>query len=154
MLAYFLTTVRNQTMSLTHSIHSNFQANIISLSMQQIIDDLPIHTVDISINNVIHRNRNITLADPSFHEPGPIDMLIGADLFWIVFCEGKTDLSKDNPYLKNSVFGWIVSGGIYAHSVSVCNLSKQLSIRNTFKNFGKLRNFITTRPRLILTNKP
>ncbi|XP_062556832.1 uncharacterized protein LOC134221659 [Armigeres subalbatus] len=48
---------------------------------------------------------DIVLADPSFGEPGPIDMIIGAE-----FAAGSMKLSDDGPTLQETVFGWIVSG--------------------------------------------
>ncbi|XP_059046626.1 uncharacterized protein LOC131842124 [Achroia grisella] len=54
---------------------------------------------------------NIQLADPYYYESQNIDILIGADLFWDLLCEGKMRLSN-GPFLQNTKLGWIVSGPI------------------------------------------
>ncbi|XP_062531657.1 uncharacterized protein LOC134201239 isoform X1 [Bombyx mori] len=54
---------------------------------------------------------NIRLADPDFLGSRPIDILIGADLFWDLLGEGKIRL-PNGPYLQNTSLGWIISGPI------------------------------------------
>ncbi|KAH8240250.1 hypothetical protein KR026_003143, partial [Drosophila bipectinata] len=53
---------------------------------------------------------NIKLADPLFHKPQRIDILLGADTFFELLKEGKFKQETYGPILQNSVFGWIVSG--------------------------------------------
>ncbi|KAH8341780.1 hypothetical protein KR074_009122, partial [Drosophila pseudoananassae] len=53
---------------------------------------------------------NIKLADPLFHKPQRIDILLGADAFFELLKEGKFKQETYGPVLQNSVFGWIVSG--------------------------------------------
>ncbi|KAF2891508.1 hypothetical protein ILUMI_14664 [Ignelater luminosus] len=53
---------------------------------------------------------NIKLADPTFYQPGPIDMIIGANLFWELLCIDQ--IKRNNqPLLQKTKLGWIVSGG-------------------------------------------
>ncbi|XP_050675189.1 uncharacterized protein LOC126972453 [Leptidea sinapis] len=65
---------------------------------------------------------NIKLADPSFHISAPIDILMGADVFWDVICSKSIDLGKHYPKLQQTKLGWLVSGTL--------NTNKNLSLKN------------------------
>ncbi|XP_058840818.1 uncharacterized protein LOC131696289 [Topomyia yanbarensis] len=56
--------------------------------------------------------RGLMLADPKFHEPSRIDMLIGAEIFFELIQEGKITLSTDLPMFQDSLLGWLVSGSV------------------------------------------
>ncbi|XP_062539286.1 uncharacterized protein LOC134207596 [Armigeres subalbatus] len=68
---------------------------------------LPISPVKVSRLKI---PTDIVLADPSFGEPGPIDMIIGAEFYLDLLAAGSMKLSDDGPTLQETVFGWIVSG--------------------------------------------
>ena len=52
----------------------------------------------------------IRLADPKFDEPNRIDVIIGAEVYYQLLLEGFVELGPSLPILKETVFGWIVSG--------------------------------------------
>lgn len=81
---------------------------------------------------------NITLADASFAQPGPIDVLIGADLFWGLLCIGQIRLGSGLPVLQKTVFGWVISGPINTNNNGVntfCNFSKNEDVQNQLAKF-------------------
>jgi len=53
---------------------------------------------------------HLAMADPNFDKPGPVDMLIGADLYPQVMENGKVVVRKDCPAAFNTIFGWIIIG--------------------------------------------
>ncbi|XP_055543206.1 uncharacterized protein LOC129728775 [Wyeomyia smithii] len=55
---------------------------------------------------------SIPLADPLFHCPGKIDVLLGTDLFFQLLEPGKIVLSPDNrlPILQITKLGWVIAG--------------------------------------------
>ena len=53
--------------------------------------------------------KGLQLADPEFDKPGPIDILLGADVWCDVMREGRRNGPKFTPVAMNSVFGWILS---------------------------------------------
>ncbi|KAH0815109.1 hypothetical protein GEV33_007682 [Tenebrio molitor] len=54
---------------------------------------------------------NIKLADPTFNKPGPIDLLLGNELFWKVLCVGKVQLGPAKRLIaQNTQLGWILGG--------------------------------------------
>ncbi|XP_028042505.1 uncharacterized protein LOC114252196 [Bombyx mandarina] len=114
------------------------QFNVTSgfLGLPQITGHIPklhIDTTQIQIPN------GIQLADPNFHQPAPIEILIGADLFW--------EILPNNPKLRSSQFGWIISGPMTTITTShknktvQCNhsiISNRLNDDNT-----KIHNYLT-----------
>lgn len=87
---------------------SNYTVNVQCLILPQITSNLPVSSVCIDNLNI---PENIVLADPSFYDSQPIDMLIGADLFWELLQEGKMRLTN-GPFIQNTRLGWIVSGSV------------------------------------------
>jgi hypothetical protein len=54
--------------------------------------------------------RDIRLADEHFDQPGPIDLLIGADLFYEILRPGRRTRPGNYPVLQETVLGWTLSG--------------------------------------------
>lgn len=78
-----------------------------ALITPKITVDLPTAKVDISEWKHVH---NKPLADPSFNNPGKIDLLIGAKLFFKLLTDGLHHGSADMPTLQNTELGWLVGG--------------------------------------------
>ncbi|XP_055633586.1 uncharacterized protein LOC129773936 [Toxorhynchites rutilus septentrionalis] len=77
--------------------------------LKKITRELPVNTIDSSYWNV---PSGITLADPNFDQPGPIDLLLGMELYFELLLEGIIKLGPEKPILQNTVFGWVASGRI------------------------------------------
>lgn len=58
---------------------------------------------------------NVQLADPTFHESLPIDLLLGVDVFWDLLIVGRMRLAN-GPYLQNTKLGWVISGSVHTQS--------------------------------------
>ncbi|XP_071571139.1 uncharacterized protein [Temnothorax nylanderi] len=54
----------------------------------------------------------LKLADPQYHRPGPIDILIGADIFASLIRDGRRVGKKSKPDAFNSIFGWVLVGSV------------------------------------------
>ncbi|XP_066152747.1 uncharacterized protein [Euwallacea fornicatus] len=102
--------------------HGGYKASLRCLVLPRITGFISGAPVDVSQLNI---PSNITLADPEFSKPGPIDLLIGSKLFYGLLCVGQISLGSCNPILQKTRFGWIVSGSIVqpGSSNSICNLS-------------------------------
>lgn len=72
------------------------------------IDDWPIPT-------------SIHLADPLFHRPSKVEVLLGIELFFQLLEPGKIALSLDDslPTLQNTKLGWVVAGRYQEPNVSM-----------------------------------
>ena len=54
----------------------------------------------------------VVLADPAFHTPAKVDMLIGGELFFDIMKLRHLSLSNKLPQLRETHLGWIVAGTI------------------------------------------
>lgn len=62
-------------------------------------------------NSVRERYGHLQLADPDFDTPGPIDMLIGSDLYPLVLCTRSEIVhSPGLPSALNTQLGWVAVG--------------------------------------------
>lgn len=93
---------------------SNYTQRMKCLVLPKITSNLPSFKLDRIKFNIPN---NITLADPLFFESLPIDVLIGADLFWHLMSEGKIKLAN-GAFLQNTKLGWIVSGSVQSNIIS------------------------------------
>lgn len=93
------------------SLFNSYMENISCFVVPHITQSLPTTKVDYSLLNI---PKHITLADPTFHIPSPVDMLLGADLFWSILCSNNISLGKNKPTLSESKFGFLVSGPIHS----------------------------------------
>ncbi|XP_041449058.1 uncharacterized protein LOC121404136 [Drosophila obscura] len=85
-----------------------FTTSITAVVAQKITDHQPSITVSTASWPI---PSNIQLADPSFHKPQRIDLLIGAGLFFELLCVGQIQLAPGLPLLQKTHLGWIISGG-------------------------------------------
>lgn len=54
--------------------------------------------------------KTFELADPTFAEPGTIDMLLGAGVFWEILCMESFIQKVGIPRLQKTSLGWIIGG--------------------------------------------
>lgn len=95
-----------------NSINSDFSAKLSCLVLEEITGELPKSPINL---NIMSLPKNLLLADPNFHQPAPIDMLIGADIFWDILGTEQRYLGPELPKLQSSKLGWLVSGPIKAN---------------------------------------
>ncbi|XP_062703824.1 uncharacterized protein LOC134286256 [Aedes albopictus] len=85
---------------------------------------------------------DIVLADPGFHEPGPVDLIIGAEFYFDLLKEGRKKMSDDGPTFQETVFGWVVSGRIPGKveevSRAVAYLCSTVDLRELLTKFWEL----------------
>lgn len=51
-----------------------------------------------------------SLADPAYHRPGAIDLILGADAFLALLQPGQVKDNDGVPVAQNTIFGWVTSG--------------------------------------------
>lgn len=105
-----------------NSLNSTFSVRLSCLVLKELTGVLPKSPINISDINI---PSNIVLADPNFHEPAPIDMLIGADIFWDILGNEQKSLGPERPKLRSSKLGWLVSGPTNTNTVLPYNYYTQ-----------------------------
>ncbi|XP_036149076.1 uncharacterized protein LOC118647744 [Monomorium pharaonis] len=92
------------------SIYDNFSKTLRCLTIPSISDLTP---SEVFPRNTIKIPANIRLADPEFHLPRSIELLIGSGATLSLFSVGQINLSRSeyDLYLQKTRLGWIVAGG-------------------------------------------
>ena len=107
------------------SLHSDFNKQLTFLTVPKIASVTP---EEVFPRESIGIPQNIRLADPQFHLPRPVDMLIGSGATLSMLAVGQIYLSKEGSelYLQKAQLGWVVVGGIDTDKVSSvsCHLSQ------------------------------
>ncbi|XP_049865557.1 uncharacterized protein LOC126366489 [Pectinophora gossypiella] len=91
------------------SLNDNFATTLHCFILPSITDNIPHHQVDLTNINI---PSGICLADPHFHTPAAVDMIIGADVFWDILGSQRVTLGEGKPILFETRLGWVVSGPI------------------------------------------
>ena len=52
--------------------------------------------------------KNVALADENFHQPGPVQLLLGADVYEDLFLDERR--KAHGLHYRKSMFGWVVTG--------------------------------------------
>ncbi|XP_057670066.1 uncharacterized protein LOC130902185 [Diorhabda carinulata] len=131
------------------SQHKSFMTDLSCFILPEITGNLPTFYID---KQKLLIPKYINLADKNFHKPGPIEMLIGADIFWNVLCPNQLKLNTNGPVLQETQFGWLVSGKIQGFQISnniVCNLVKNegdLYIQDQLSKFFEIESVKTASP--------
>ncbi|XP_052901336.1 uncharacterized protein LOC128307495 [Anopheles moucheti] len=83
--------------------------------------DIPTKPIDVSS----WKMPNVTLADPNYHVPGKVDIVIGSNPFWELHTGRKRSLGTGKPWLVETQLGWAVSGNAMhsSQSIRVCHVA-------------------------------
>ncbi|XP_037957049.1 uncharacterized protein LOC119686867 [Teleopsis dalmanni] len=77
---------------------------------------------------------NLSLADPHFHKPQKIDLLLGAESFFELLSIGQIKQGTNLPILQKTLLGWIVSGkykDVPSNVSKICNLIRLQEAEST-----------------------
>ncbi|XP_076664815.1 uncharacterized protein LOC143367133 [Andrena cerasifolii] len=106
-----ISTVTNQVVATTiESRSSKFKRNLTFFTIPRISGLLPDTQID---RAKLQIPANIRLADPHFHRPAPVNMLIGSGPSLASLSVGQINLSPHNAsdlILQKTQFGWIIGG--------------------------------------------
>ena len=85
--------------------------------------------------------KNLKLADPNWHLPAPVDILLGSEIFWDIMGSNKIKGRDGAPVGVESTLGWLVTGSVKSptnlHKVEV-HLCSEISLENQLKQFWEL----------------
>ncbi|XP_065092424.1 uncharacterized protein LOC135713262 [Ochlerotatus camptorhynchus] len=102
------TYARYKIVSTVRSRVCDYSTSVEFLVLPKVTIDLPTASFDASSWKI---PLGVQLADPAFYNANPIDIIIGAEVFFDLFkFSGRIQLGNSLPTLVNSVLGWIVSG--------------------------------------------
>lgn len=89
-----------------HSNIKNFQLKVSYCVLDKITYKIPQYTI---FKDKLLLPNNILLADSNFHVPGPIDLLLGADVYYSIVHEIPRCIPRSDLYLVETHFGHVVT---------------------------------------------
>ncbi|CAG7723610.1 unnamed protein product [Allacma fusca] len=104
----------------------NFNICVETLVIPKITGDTP--TCPTPVNSWPHI-LNLNLAGPNFSEPGPIDVLFGANILNEIYIDGRRKGPPGTPTAYNSMLGWVLLGP--ASELTSQNISTSLIIQDS-----------------------
>ncbi|KAJ8966512.1 hypothetical protein NQ317_010498 [Molorchus minor] len=127
-------------------INNSFKINAHCAVLSKITWPLPHSVVD---RQKLEIPADLNLADPLFHQPSKIDMLIGADILFDIIAPGIIRLGKDLPTMQNTQLGWIIAGpapskNSFSH-ISINLFSHQLPLEELIPKFWQIEEITTKR---------
>ncbi|XP_065091282.1 uncharacterized protein LOC135712252 [Ochlerotatus camptorhynchus] len=133
------TQARNKLRSTIRSRVSQYSTSLDFLILPRITLDLPSTSINVSSWEI---PPGIELADPSFHQPNTIDIILGAEIFFDIFkFSSRIHLGDDQPTLISTVLGWVVSGQSEASQPAkpiVANLATLSDLHQLMERFWSL----------------
>lgn len=108
------------------SIHSN--APIVKVNafvLSSITNQLPIQR----IKSLVPSNIPRPLADPEWHTPKAIDMLIGSDVYCYIINTGMMKFNDERLLAQNTIFGWILTGQFHSGEKKVLNNATSFHVK-------------------------
>ncbi|XP_065089129.1 uncharacterized protein LOC135710468 [Ochlerotatus camptorhynchus] len=141
--------VNESVFAQVQSRKENFSCGVNFLVMDKVTAVLPSQNISIANWNIPDE---LFMADPSFNESQPIDMVLGARHFFSFPSNERIQLDRNLPLLVNSVFGWIVAGSTNDSSVPhtsapfiSCNAVEvsMMSLEESMERFWKTEELTT-----------
>ncbi|XP_058447634.1 uncharacterized protein LOC131428013 [Malaya genurostris] len=128
------TRVKQRIITKIKSRVSDFSRELSFLVLSKVTVNLPIATINPAGWAI---PRNVELADPSFCVSKDVDMILGIEAFFDFFVTGrKISLGEQLPALNESVFGWVVCGGLSIQSPQInCNASSSEDLDSLVARF-------------------
>lgn len=134
------------SMSLTISAtrDKNYKFNVDALILNNICAELP--TSQILTDSWDHI-KFLPLADPQFGKPGPIDLLLGADVFPRIIQTGQVIGDTNEPIAINTIFGYVIMGKYQSNLPPTvrsffCKYNCE-QLNSTLKKFWEIENIPT-----------
>ena len=104
------TKIQFRTFATIKSRFNNECCDLELLIVKQISNSMPSCSLD---RDAFKIPQNIFLADPDFHVPAPIDIIIGAEYAYSFLLAGQLSLKGHTAVLQKTSLGWIIAGRVY-----------------------------------------
>ncbi|XP_067209400.1 uncharacterized protein [Linepithema humile] len=134
----------NKTKGLVHfrikpHFDSNFETTISAHILPSLTSSIP--TMESHQDSWTHL-KGLQLADPHFSSPGPIDLLLGAEVYAQILNKGIIRGQANTPIAQSTTLGWIVSGptgtGLSQSSFSSYHVSPDKNLCIILQRFWEL----------------
>jgi len=118
---------------------SNFGITISAHILSKLTSSIP--SFNVKNNNWPHL-KGLTFADPNFSSPGPVDIILGADVYSQIIEDGIIKGDSHSPIAQRTKFGWIISGPVNSNftitSSQEYHISVDKNLYDLLQRFWKL----------------
>ena len=115
-----------------------------ALVLPRITCKLPVNRIEISTWDHI---KGLSLADPNYHQPGHVDILLGAGVFFDLLRAEQRPGSNGSPSCVNSHLGWLVVGNYDSNSPTKVMVHHALSdLTEVLQKFWELESIPNRKP--------
>ncbi|XP_011858396.1 PREDICTED: uncharacterized protein LOC105555956, partial [Vollenhovia emeryi] len=122
-----------------YSRFNKFETRLSFLVVDNITDKIPATSIGVDFLQI---PKNIKLADPRFHIPGKVDLLLGSEIFWKLLCVGQIQLSRSQPVFQKTKLGWVIAGRVanpqQAINAAQCHIAQQSTLQGQLEKFWKI----------------
>ena len=87
--------------------------------------------------------KSVALADKNFHQPGPVQLLLGADVYEDLFLDERR--KAHGLQYRKSIFGWVVTGVLSQVRTYQCQ-SFQVAVELDLARFWELEEIPRVKP--------
>lgn len=133
------TNLNHQVQVSIKSKHDTYTTSISCLVLPRITGQVP--AVRINAKHLVIP-KDIHLADPTFHVPGDIDLLLGASIFYDLLQTGRYRSNKNEPSFQQTRLGWVLTGSITTNhtrsSQEITTMCSFNELSNQLKKFWEL----------------
>ncbi|XP_033231549.1 uncharacterized protein LOC117182569, partial [Belonocnema kinseyi] len=118
------TNIKFRTFATVKSRFNDQKSNLELLVVRTISNAMPSFPLD---KNAFELPDNIFLADPMFHKPAPVEIIIGAEYVYNFLLAGKLSIPGHTAVLQKTILGWIIAGRVY-DSQGIQNVGTKSSV--------------------------
>lgn len=121
-----------------HSLYNpDCTVQVTAFVLEKITGFLPPQRVSVASWPIL---KDIKLADPNFHSPNKIDLLLGSDVYGNILMEGIRKCSAGSLLAQATIFGWILTGTNQSQAHSVNIVSMHVQSDDFLKSFWEMEN--------------
>lgn len=102
--------LRNVIVARVKSLHDDFEDDVVLVIHPKLRQSHPTQPVDVSTWQLDTQCGKLSLADPKFHVPQDVDIILNANHAYRYLLPGQVSLGPGRPSLQNTVLGWVVVG--------------------------------------------
>ena len=113
---------------------------VTALVLNSIVGNIPSQSINLK---QLKSMKGVALANKNFHQPGPVQLLLGADVYENLFLDER---KKDHGlHYRKSIFGWVVTGVLSQVRAYQCQ-SFQVAVELDLAHFWEVEEIPRVKP--------
>lgn len=117
-------------------IENNYKLKCTAYVIKQVTEIMPVKKIN---NEHWTQLQGLQLADPTYNNPGTIDLLLGVNVYTDILMTGVIKGSPGSPIAQQTSLGWIISGGApveeYGKSGKIVSMHLSVNLDNMLQRF-------------------